>query len=92
MGRLVVMTTAQPHDVYYTAEFIDGPLAGDAEDRVMVHGKHDERVSMMALVDGLESIFRYSAVETREIQGKLHVKYSFEAAASDPVESEDENE
>jgi len=56
------MTTADHTDVYYTAEFIDGPLAGTAEERVLVHGKYDDRVSEVALVDGIESIFRYFAM------------------------------
>lgn len=86
------MTASQAHDVFYTAEFVDGPLAGDAEERVLVHGKHDVKLSVVALVDGLESIFRYNELEAREIQGKLHVIYSFDAGTSDPFESEDENE
>jgi len=86
------MTTADHTDVYYTAEFNDGPLAGTAEERVLVHGKHDDRVSEVALVDGIESIFRYYAVETRDVAGKLHVHYSFNAPESDTFVSEDENE
>jgi hypothetical protein len=86
------MTTADHTDVYYTAEFIDGPLAGTAEERVLVHGKYDDRVSEVALVDGIESIFRYFAVDTRDVAGKLHVHYSFNAPESDTFVSEDENE
>ncbi|CAB4553353.1 unannotated protein [freshwater metagenome] len=86
------MSNSQPHDVFYTAEFVDGPLSGDSQERVLVHGKHDVKLSVVALVDGLESIFRYNELETREIQGKLHVKYTFDAGISDPFESEDENE
>ena len=36
------MTTSDRTDVYFTAEFIDGPLAGTAEERVLVRGTHDE--------------------------------------------------
>ena len=86
------MTTPNHTDVFYTAEFIDGPLAADSEERVLVHGKHDDSVGVVALVDGIESIFRYNAVEQRDIAGKLHVTYSFNEASSDPFESDDENE
>ncbi len=86
------MTTPNHTDVFFTAEFIDGPLAGDSEERVLVHGTHDEKLSVVVLIDGLESIFRYNAVEARDIAGKLHVTYSFNEASSDPFESEDENE
>jgi len=83
---------SEKHDVYFTAEFIDGPRAGEAEERVLVHGTHDEKLNVVSLVDGLESIFRYVQVDAREVQGKLHVRYSFNEGASDPFVSEDENE
>jgi hypothetical protein len=86
------MTTANHSNVYYTAEFIDGPLAADSEERVLVHGKHDDSLGVVALVDGIESIFRDNAVEQRDIAGKLHVTYTFNEASSDPFESDDENE
>lgn len=86
------MTTADHTDVYFTAEFVDGPLAGSAEERVLVRGTHDERLSEVALVDGIESIFRYVAVDTRDVNGKLHVRYSFDLPDSDPFETEAETE
>lgn len=86
------MTTSDRTDVYFTAEFIDGPLAGSTEERVLVRGTHDEKLSEVALVDGIESIFRYFAVESREVAGKLHVRYTFNEPASDTFTSEDENE
>jgi hypothetical protein len=86
------MNTPDHTDVYFTAEFIDGPLAGSAEERVLVRGTHDEKLSQVALVDGIESIFRYFAVDNRMVAGKLHVRYTFNAPASDTFTSEDENE
>lgn len=86
------MTTPDHKDVYFTAEFTDGPLANTSEERVLVRGTHDERLSVVALVDGLESIFRYVAVGTKEVAGKLHVHYSFDLPDSDTFVSEDENE
>lgn len=86
------MTTVDHADVYFTAEFIDGPLANTAEERVLIRGTHDERLSVVALVDGIESIFRYVAADNREVAGKLHVRYSFDQPDSDTFISEDENE
>lgn len=86
------MTTPDHADVYFTAEFIDGPLANTSERRVLVRGNHDERLSMVALVDGMESIFRYVASGTKEVAGGLHVQYSFDQPDSDTFVSEDENE
>ena len=86
------MTTADHADVYFTAEFINGPLANTSERRVLVRGTHDERLSMVALVDGMESIFRYVAAGTKEVAGSLHVQYSFDQPDSDTFVSEDEND
>ncbi|MDQ2660352.1 MAG: hypothetical protein M3Y46_03155 [Actinomycetota bacterium] len=77
----------------YVAEFVDGPLEGEFEHRVLVGGKPETRVGMMAAVDGLESLFWYDAVEEREVNGQLRVRFRFDADDSDPVEfDEDDND
>jgi hypothetical protein len=77
----------------YVAEFIDGPLEGEFEHRVLVGGKSESRVGMMAAVDGLESLFWYDAVDEREVNGQLRVRFRFDADDSDPVEfDEDDND
>ena len=75
----------------YVAEFIDGPLEGDFEHRALVGGKTESRVGMFAAVDGLESLFWYDAIDEREVNGQLRVRFRFDAADSDPVESDEEN-
>ena len=47
---------------------------------------------MVAAVDGLESLFWYDRVDEREVGGALRVRFRFDAADSDPVESDDEND
>ncbi|ANP72964.1 MULTISPECIES: hypothetical protein [Cryobacterium] len=84
------MTTPQSENTEYTVEFVDGPLEGQTDTRVLLHGKHDERISMVAAVDSMESLFWYDEVDAREVQGKLHVRYAFDSSDSDPVESNDE--
>jgi hypothetical protein len=77
----------------YVAEFIDGPLEGDFEHRALVGGKPEQRVGMLAAVDGLESLFWYDAVDEREVNGQLRVRFRFDAGDSDPVEyDEDDND
>lgn len=78
------MTGKSTEDVVYTAEFIDGPLAGQVDSRVMLHGGHEPRVSMMAAVEGVETLFWYDEEDTRDVQGRLHVRYRFDAGESDP--------
>ena len=87
------MSTAEPHDVVYIAEFTDGPLDGDVESRVLVGGFHEERLAMVAAVDGLESTFWYDAIDERDVNGEKHVRYRFDAGDSDsPVSDEDEGD
>ena len=76
----------------YVAEFIDGPLEGDFEQRALVGGKPEKRVGMVAAVDGLESLFWYDAFEEHEVNGQLRVRFRFDADDSDPVEYDEEND
>jgi hypothetical protein len=76
----------------YVAEFIDGPLEGDFEQRSLVQGEPEKRVGMVAAVDGLESLFWYDAVDQREVNGQIRVRFRFDADDSDPVEHDDEND
>jgi hypothetical protein len=76
----------------YIAEFIDGPLEGEFDHRALVGGRSEERVGMVAAVDGLESLFWYDRVDEREVAGELRARFRFDAADSDPVESDDEND
>ncbi|MHA7986810.1 hypothetical protein ACX9R5_13510 [Rathayibacter sp. CAU 1779] len=76
----------------YIVEYVDGPLAGTAERRYLVRGEYDKAVSAYAAIDGVESQFQYKAVDSREVQGTLHVRYSFDAPDSDPYESDPEDD
>jgi hypothetical protein len=69
----------------YTALYLDGPLAGQTEDRAFIDGKFDDRFPALGAVGGLESTFWYEAGDTEEVEGHLTVKYSFDAADSDPT-------
>jgi len=84
------MTSPDRANVVYIAEFIDGPLEGQIDSRVLVRGKHDARISMLAAVDGIESLFWYDEVDERDVNGQLRVRYAFDASDSDPIESSDE--
>ncbi|CAM5295706.1 hypothetical protein [Leifsonia shinshuensis] len=82
-----------PHsDPEYIVEYADGPLVGTAERRYLIGGKVDERISAVAAVEGLESLFWYVAGEERTINGERYVSYHFDAPDSDPVEAEKDEE
>lgn len=77
----------------YLAEFLDGPLEGNFEQRALVDGKPESRIGQVAAVDGLESLFWYNAVEERELNGEVRVQFRFDPSDSDPVEfDEDDND
>ncbi len=76
----------------YIVEYVDGPLAGTAERRYLVQGRYDDTVSAYAAVDGIESQFQYKALDSREVRGELHVRYSFDVQDSDPYESDPEDD
>ncbi|MFF2270785.1 hypothetical protein ACFVTX_00825 [Agromyces sp. NPDC058136] len=76
----------------YVAEFIDGPLEGEFDHRALVGGATEKRIGMVAAVEGLESLFWYDAVDEREVGGEKRVRFRFDAADSDPVEADDEND
>ncbi|MDQ1577012.1 MAG: hypothetical protein QOH55_2162 [Microbacteriaceae bacterium] len=82
------MSDAERRSVPYVVEYVDGPLAGETERRVLIGGHYDDRLGAVAAVEGLESLFWYNAGETREIQGELHVRYTFDAPHSDSSESD----
>jgi hypothetical protein len=84
------MSAPDSDSVVYIAEFLDGPLEGQIDTRALVRGIAEPRISMVAAVDGLESLFWYDETEQRDVQGQLHVRYTFDRGESDPVESNDE--
>jgi hypothetical protein len=86
------MSESERESVEYVVEYVDGPLAGETERRVLIDGAYDERIGAIAAVEGLESTFWYVAGATREVQGELYVAYSFDAPDSDPVESDPDDE
>jgi hypothetical protein len=86
------MTDSAQAPKNYTVEYVDGPLKGQFDTRILVGGDYDKTFGVIALVDGLESNFEYTAVSTRELNGELHVSYSFEAAESDPFVSGDDTD
>ena len=81
------MSDAERVSEEYVVEYVDGPLAGETDRRVLIGGRYDDRLGAVAAVEGLESLFWYNAGSTREIQGELHVQYTFDAPDSDPVEA-----
>ena len=85
------MTDAR-QDPEYIVEYADGPLVGQTDRRVLVGGKVDDRIGVIAAVEGLESTFWYVAGEERDIEGQRQVTYHFDQPDSDPVATEKDDE
>ncbi|MEJ3404513.1 hypothetical protein WDJ51_07195 [Rathayibacter sp. YIM 133350] len=87
------MATPEAQNSVYVAEFIDGPLEGEVESRVLIDGAYEKRLAMFAAIEGLESTFWYDAIDEREVNDEVHVRYRFDAGDSDsPVSSEEPGE
>jgi hypothetical protein len=86
------MSDAQQNEPEYIVEYVDGPLAGTTDRRILIDGAVDERIGAVAAIDGLESVFWYVAGTERTVGGEKYVQYHFDAPDSDPVESDREEE
>lgn len=73
-------------DAGYLVQYLDGPMAGTSDRRSLVGGQTEQRIDVIAAVEGLESIYRYEIVESRTIDGEVLATYRFDAGESDPVE------
>ena len=69
----------------YIVEYVDGPLAGTDDRRLMIDGEIEPRIAAYAAVQGLESVFWYLAGERTELDGEVRVQYRFDRSDSDPV-------
>jgi hypothetical protein len=84
------MTDSATTPAKYIVRYLDGPLVGQIDQRLLIDGKYENSFSVIALVEGMESYFKYKAVDTRQLNGELHVRYSFDAEDSDPVQGDDD--
>jgi hypothetical protein len=81
----VGVTDSTSNEPEYIVEYVDGPLAGTDDRRLLVDGEIEPRIGAFAAVQGLESVFWYLAGEQRELDGETRVAYHFDRSDSDPV-------
>lgn len=86
------MTNPQGAENEYIVEYVDGPLAGTSERRLLINGRVDERIGSVAAIEGLESLFWYVKSAERIVNGEKYVAYHFDAPDSDPVETDKDHE
>lgn len=72
----------------YIVEYVDGPLAGQTDRRLLIGGAYDERIGALVNVQGIPTTFWYRALDSHQVVDQLQVRYEFEPDESDPVQEE----
>lgn len=70
----------------YIVIFSGGPNDGQTGTRISTDGRWDAEITVIAAVDGKETMIDYNAGGWRELGGQYYVTYTFDAADSEPVE------
>jgi hypothetical protein len=70
----------------YVVLYKGGPNDGQSDRRISTDGSWDAEITVIAAVDGKETMIDYNAGEWRELGGQYQVTYTFDQADSEPVE------
>lgn len=74
------------HGEEYAAFFRDGPNERQVDRRVSTDGSWDDALTVIALVDGKETLITYRAVGWRQVGEEYQVEYAFDPEASEEFE------
>jgi hypothetical protein len=72
----------------YTAQFLDGPLAGLAESRRLVENDVEDDVHVPVSTEAGTSVVTYHLVESRRSGERWLARYRYDRAASEPTAAE----
>jgi small ligand-binding sensory domain FIST len=72
----------------YTAQFLDGPLAGRAEARGLVDGGVEDDVHVPVSTETGTSVVTYRLVDSRRSAETWLARYRYDRAASEPTAAE----
>lgn len=72
----------------YIVEYVDGPLEGQTDRRLLIDGKYDEQVTALVNVQGIDTTLWYRALGSRMVVDQQQVRYRFERSESDPVQED----
>ncbi|MHB1171542.1 MAG: oligoribonuclease [Lacisediminihabitans sp.] len=79
-------TPTLAHGDEYIVSYQGGPNDGQTDRRISTDGSWDSELTVLAAVDGKETLINYNATSWREVGGQYHVNYVYDAADSEPVE------
>lgn len=80
-------TPAIAHGDEYIVIYTGGPYDGQTDKRISTDNGWDDELTVLAAVDGKETLENYDATTWREIDGKYHVTYSWDKAESEPSDA-----
>ncbi|WP_157156483.1 MULTISPECIES: oligoribonuclease [unclassified Diaminobutyricimonas] len=83
-------TPVVPRGEQYVVFFKGGAFDGQIERRVAGEGGWDDEITVLASVDGTETMLVYQAQTAREVGNQVQVTYLWDAIDSDEVEDLDE--
>ncbi|MGN6203939.1 hypothetical protein [Humibacter sp.] len=72
----------------YTAEYLDGPLAGRAESRRLVDGQVEDDVHLPVSTDVGTSVVTYHLAQSRRTDSGRRARYRFDRKGSEPTAAE----
>lgn len=70
----------------YVVLFSGGPNDGQTDHRIATTSGFDSTLTVLAAVDGKETMIEYTQTDVAEVGGEFHVTYTFNAADSEPID------
>ena len=70
----------------YAVFFRGGPNEGQVDRRISTDGKWDDAITVIATVDGKETLINYRASSWREVGDQFQVDYVFDPESSEELE------
>lgn len=67
--------------------FRGGPNDGQTDRRISTDGSWDDELTVVATVDGKETLINYDASSWRQVGEQVHVDYVFDASESEELEA-----
>ncbi|MDQ1598114.1 MAG: hypothetical protein QOI70_1538 [Microbacteriaceae bacterium] len=82
------MTDAQPtiaRGDEYIVIYQGGPNDGQTDSRISTDGGFDSEITVIAAVDGKETLIDYNLVDFTEVGGRYQVRYAYDVKDSEPI-------
>lgn len=83
------MTDSTPtiaHGDEYVVLYSGGPYDGQTDRRIATEANWDSTLTVLAAIDGKETMENYDATGWKELDGTYHVTYLWDKAESEPSE------